>query len=101
MSFVSLMTVYVLMASAQQLPASSWTNPYFFYQYNSPLAMAPQKPSAYQMPGNGKQVSVYDDHSVSNTLGSHIVLLSTCLSELKSKSQYNKTTQIYNSNKFK
>ena len=31
MIFVSLMTAYVLMASAQQLPASSWTNPYFFY----------------------------------------------------------------------
>ncbi len=62
--------------------------PYPYYHYNPPLAMAPQKPSAYQMPGNGKQVSVYDDHSVSNTLGSHIVLLSTCLSELKSKSQW-------------
>ena len=36
---------------------------------------------------NEKQVPVYDDRSVSNTLGSHIVLLSTCLRELKSKSQ--------------
>jgi len=27
--FVSLMTVYVFMASAQQMPANTWTNPYF------------------------------------------------------------------------
>jgi hypothetical protein len=85
MIFVSL--AYVLVASAQQLPASTWNQSLFLLpHYNSPLAMAPPKDlAAYQMPGNEKQVPVYT--TVSNTLGSHIVLLSTCLRELKSKSQ--------------
>ena len=84
------MTVDVLMASAQQpqqLPASGWTNPYFYYHYNAPLATAPQKPSPYQMTGNQNVFSGHDDHSLENTLGSHVVMLSTCLRELKSKSQ--------------
>ena len=84
------MTVYVLMASAQQpqqLQASSWTNPYFFYHYNAPLAMAPQKISPYQMAANQNVFSGHDDQSLENTLGSHVVMLSTCLRELKSKSQ--------------
>jgi hypothetical protein len=87
MLFVSLMMAYVLAASAQQLPASSWTNPYFYYHYNAPLAMAPQKLSPYQMTGNQNVFSNHDDHSFENTLGSHVVMLSTCLRELKSKSQ--------------
>jgi hypothetical protein len=87
MLFVSLMMAYVLAASAQQLPASSWTNPYFYYHYNAPLAMAPQKLSPYQMTGNQNVFSNHDDQSLENTLGSHVVMLSTCLRELKSKSQ--------------
>ena len=88
MIFVSLMMAYVLAASAQQQPASSWTNPYFFYHYNAPLAVAPQKPSPYQMTASNQNVfSSHDDHSLENTLGSHVVMLSTCLRELKSKSQ--------------
>jgi hypothetical protein len=99
MLFVSLMMAYVLAASAQQLPASSWTNPYFFYHYNAPLAMAPQqKPSPYQMTGNQNVFSNHDDHSFENTLGSHVVMLSTCLRELKSIKVFSKTkfvTSIY------
>jgi len=44
MIFVSL--AYVLMASAQQLPASTWDHSLFLLpHYNSPLAMAPGKTS--------------------------------------------------------
>jgi hypothetical protein len=82
MIFVSL-TVYVFCQS----PAATWTNPYFYYHYNAPLAMAPQKISPYQMASNQNVFSGHDDQSLENTLGSHVVMLSTCLRELKSKSQ--------------
>jgi hypothetical protein len=82
MIFVSL-TTYVLMASAQQ--PTTWTNPYFYYHYNAPLALPGQIVSANEMVGDQKQFSGYDDLSVQNTLGSHVVLLTTCLRELISK----------------
>ena len=91
---------YVLVASAQQLPASTWDQSLFLLpHYNSPLAMAPPKDlAAYQMTGNGKQIHDYTSRlrrsHVSNTLGSHIVLLSTCLSELKNKSQNKKQQNL-------
>jgi hypothetical protein len=79
MIFVSL-TAYVLMASA-------WTNPFYYYpNYNTPLALPTQKVSADDKAENQQQLFTnYNDHSMKNTLGSHVVLLTTCLRDLKSK----------------
>ncbi|EFX75551.1 hypothetical protein DAPPUDRAFT_323209 [Daphnia pulex] len=79
--FVSL-TAYGFTSSAQQ--ATTWTNPYFYYHYNTPLESPGQKISANELVGNQKQLSGYDndDHSIENTLSSHVVLLTTCLREL-------------------
>ncbi|EFX75549.1 hypothetical protein DAPPUDRAFT_250255 [Daphnia pulex] len=80
--FVSL-TAYGFTSSAQQ--ATTWTNPYFYYHYNTPLELPTQKEAtANEMVGNQKQLSGYDndDHSIVKTLGSHVVLLTTCLREL-------------------
>jgi hypothetical protein len=64
------MTLYVLVASALQLTASSWTNPYFF----PPLQLTtlgfpnPQKTSPYQMTAAMKNnflfttITVYQTH---------------------------------------
>ena len=83
MIFVSL--AYDLIASAQQLPASTWDQSLFLLPLQLTISHGSREDlAAYQMTGNEKQVPVYDDRSVSNTLGSRIVLLSTCLSELKS-----------------
>jgi hypothetical protein len=81
MIFVSL-TVYVFCQS----PAATWTNPYFYYHYNTPLALpTPQINSAEKVTASNQNVfSGHDDHSMANTLGSHVVMLSTCLRELKS-----------------
>jgi hypothetical protein len=83
MVFVSLAT-YVLMASAQ--PPTSWTNnPYYFFSnINTPPIVAPQKISADEKTGNQKVFTDYDDHSMQSTLGSHVVLITTCLRDLKS-----------------
>jgi hypothetical protein len=72
-------------SSAQQ--ASTWTSPYFYYHYNAPLALPGQKISANEMVGNQKQLYGYDnnDHSIENTLRSHVVILTTCLRELIGK----------------
>ncbi|XP_046640526.1 uncharacterized protein LOC124325995 [Daphnia pulicaria] len=80
MLFVSL-TAYGSTSSAQQ--PTTWTNPYFYYNYNNPLALPTQKASANEMVGNPKQLSAYDDHSIQSTLGSHVVLLTTCLRDLR------------------
>jgi hypothetical protein len=83
MVFVSL-TAFVLMASAQ-LP-TTWTNPYYFYSnINTPPIVAPQKISADETEINSKTFTNYDDHSIQNTLSSHVVLLTACLRDLKSK----------------
>jgi hypothetical protein len=83
MVFVSL-TAFVLMASAQ-LP-TTWTNPYYFYSnINTPPIVAPQKISADETEINSKTFTNYDDHSIKNTLSSHVVLLTACLRDLKSK----------------
>ncbi len=82
MVFVSL-AAYVSMASVQ-LPTI--TNPYYFYSniITSPI-FAPQKISADEKAINSKTFTNYDDHSIQNNLSSHVVLLTTCLRDLKSK----------------
>jgi hypothetical protein len=77
MIFVSL--AYVLVASAQQLPASTWNQSLFLLpHYNSPLAMAPPKDlAAYQMTGNEKEVSNYDNHTIT-VYQTHWDLISSC-----------------------
>jgi hypothetical protein len=82
MIFVSL-TTYVSTSSAEQ--PTTWTSPYFNYHYNNPLTLPTQKASANEMVGNQKVFTNYDDHSIQNTLSSHVVLLTTCLRDLKSK----------------
>jgi hypothetical protein len=78
------LTAYVLMTSAQ-LP-TTWINPYYlFSNINTPLIVAPQKISADETETNSKTFTNYDDHSIQNTLSSHVVLLTTCLRDLKSK----------------
>ncbi len=85
MVFVSL-TAYVLLANAQM--STPWTNPYFFYQYNAPLALPPQKTSTNEMDGHNKHhLSDYGDQIISDSLGAHSLLISTCVRELRSKSQ--------------
>ena len=57
------MTVYGSTSSAQQL--TTWTNPYFYYHYNTPLALPGQIVSTSGMAGDEKQLSDYeDDHSI-------------------------------------
>jgi hypothetical protein len=82
MIFVSF-TTYGLTSSAEQ--PTTWTNPYFYYHYNTPLALPTQKASANEMMSNQRVFTNYDDHSIQNTLNSHVVLLTTCLRDLKSK----------------
>ncbi len=82
MAFFSL-SAYVLMANAQM--STPWTNPYFFYHYNAPLA--PQKTSTDEMNGYNKHLSNYDDQFVSDSLGAHSFLISTCVRELRSMKQ--------------
>jgi hypothetical protein len=80
-SFIVSLTAYVFMVSAQ-IP-TDLNNPFFFYpNYNFPPALPAQKIAANEL--LSKQFSGYDDHSIQNTLGSHVVLLTTCLGELKS-----------------
>ncbi len=77
------MAAYVSMASAQ-LPTI--TNPYYFYSnINTAPIVAPQKISADEKAINSKTFTNYDDQSIQNTLNSHVVLLTTCLRDLKSK----------------
>ena len=84
MVFVSLST-YVLMANAQM--STPWTNPYFYYHYNAPLALPPQKTSTHEMNGNNKHhLSDYGDQIISDSLEAHSLLISTCVRELRSKS---------------
>ena len=84
MVFVSL-SACVWMVVAQM--STPWTNPYFYYHYNAPLALPPQKTSTHEMDGNNKHhLSDYDDQFVSDSLGAHSLLMSTCVSELRSKS---------------
>jgi hypothetical protein len=97
MLFVSL-TAYGSTSSAQQ--PTTWTNPYFYYNYNNPLALPTQKASANEMVGNPKQLSAYDDHSIQSTLGSHVVLLTTCLRDLRSKLK-KRTKLVFNGNSYK
>ncbi|XP_046448793.1 uncharacterized protein LOC124197394 [Daphnia pulex] len=79
--FVSLMADG-LSASDQQ--PTTWTNPYFYYHYNTPLDLPTQKVSTDEKAGNQQQVFTnYNDHSMQNTLGSHVILLTTCLRDLK------------------
>ncbi len=53
--------------------------------YNNPLALpAQQNFSANETVDNQNQFSGHEDESELNTLGSHVVLLTTCLRELKS-----------------
>ncbi|XP_046640038.1 uncharacterized protein LOC124321177 [Daphnia pulicaria] len=81
MIFVSL-TAYGSTSSVQQ--PTDWNNPYFYYHYNTPLALPTQKVSADEKAGNHQQLFTnYNDHSMHNTLGSHVVLLTTCLRDLK------------------
>jgi hypothetical protein len=83
MVFVSL-SAYVLMAVAQM--SNHWTNPYFFYHYNAPLP--PQKTSANEMDGYNKHhLSDYGDQIISDSLGAHSFLISTCVRELRSMEQ--------------
>jgi hypothetical protein len=83
MIFVSL-TASVLMANAQM--SNHWTNPYFFYHYNAPLA--PQKTSTDEMDGHNKHhLSGYGDQIVSDSLEAHSLLISSCVRELRSKLQ--------------
>ena len=81
MVFVSL-TANVLMTDAQM--STPWTNPYFYYHYNAPLP--PQKTSTDEMDGNNKHLSGYGDQLISDSLGAHSLLMSTCVNELRSKS---------------
>ncbi|XP_046447848.1 uncharacterized protein LOC124196719 isoform X1 [Daphnia pulex] len=79
--FVSL-TAYGSTSSAQQ--PTTWTSPYFNYHYNTPLDLPTQKVPADEKAGNPQQLFTnYNDHSMQNTLGSHVVLLTTCLRDLK------------------
>jgi hypothetical protein len=65
-----------------QMP-TPWTNPYFFYHYNAPLP--PQKTSTDEMDGYSKHhLSGYGDQIVSDSLGAHSLLISTCVRELRS-----------------
>ncbi|EFX70891.1 hypothetical protein DAPPUDRAFT_256562 [Daphnia pulex] len=59
------LAAYGSTSSAQQ--PTTWTNPYFFYHYNTPLALPGQMVSAYEMLGDQKQLSGYNDLSVKNT----------------------------------
>jgi hypothetical protein len=45
-----------------------------------------KKTSAYEKDGNNKHFSDYGDQIVSDALGAHSLLMSTCVSELRSKS---------------
>jgi hypothetical protein len=45
-----------------------------------------KKTSAYEKDGNNKHFSDYGDQIVSDALGTHSLLMSTCVSELRSKS---------------
>ncbi len=84
MVFVSL-SAYVLMTDAQM--STPWNNPYFYYHYNAPLALPPQKTSTHEMDGYNKHhLSGYGDQIISDSLGAHSLLISTCVSELRSKS---------------
>ena len=78
MVFVSL-SANVLMATAQM--PTPWTNPYFFYHYNAPLP--PQKTN--EMDVGNKHLSDYGDQLISDSLGAHSLLISTCVKELRSK----------------
>ena len=96
MIFVSL-TAYVLMANAQM--STPWTNPYFFYHYNAPLP--PQKTSTHEMDGNNKHhLSSYGEQIISDSLGAHSLLISTCVRELRSKSQSKHILKLIISSKF-
>ena len=84
MVLVSL-TANVLMTDAQM--STPWNNPYFYYHYNAPLALPPQKTSTHEMDGYNKHhLSGYGDQIISDSLGAHSLLMSTCVSELRSKS---------------
>jgi hypothetical protein len=87
------LTAYGSTSSAQQV--TTWTNPYFYYHYNTPPTptLVPGQKVSSKMLGNQKLISNYNDHSMQNTLGSHVVLLTTCLRDLKSKLK-NKTKQF-------
>jgi hypothetical protein len=88
------------MVNAQQ--PTSWTNPYFYYHYNTQLDLPTQKVLADEKAGNQQQLFTnYNDHSMQNTLGSHVVLLTTCLREMKSKLRQNKKVSNGNSDKLR
>jgi hypothetical protein len=79
MVFVSL-SAYVLVTTGQM--PTPWTNPYFSYHYNAPLP--PQKTN--EMDGYNKHhLSDYGDQIISDSLGAHSFLISTCVRELRSK----------------
>jgi hypothetical protein len=85
-----------------QMP-TPWSNPYFYYHYNAPLALPPQKTPTDEMDGNNKHhLSNYDDQIriVSDSLGAHSLLISTCVRELRSKSQSKHILKLIISSKF-
>jgi hypothetical protein len=99
MVFVCL-TAYGLSSSASAQQPTGWTNPYFYYHYNAQLDLPTQKVSADGKAGNQQQLFTnYNDHSMQNTLGSHVVLLTTCLRDLKCKLRKNKIVSKGNSDK--
>jgi hypothetical protein len=88
------------MVNVQQ--PTSWTNPYFYYHYNTQLDLTTQKVSADEKAGNQQQLFTnFNDHSMQNTLGSHVVLLTTCLRDLKSKLRQKKIFSNGNSDKLR
>ncbi|EFX60624.1 hypothetical protein DAPPUDRAFT_342342 [Daphnia pulex] len=87
------LTDYGSTSSAQQ--PTTWTNPYFYYHYITPLVLPGQMVAANEMTGDHKQFSGHDDLSVQNLLGSHVVLLTACLREFIKNSQfYSTSTQL-------
>ena len=97
MAFLSL-SAYVMMTTAQM--STPWTNPYFYYHYNAPLP--PQKTSANEMDGNNKHhLSGYGEQIISDSLGAHSFLISTCVRELRSKSQSKHILKLIISSKFR
>jgi hypothetical protein len=94
------LAAYILTVNAQK--PTSWTNPYFYYHYNTQLDLPTQKVSADEKAGNQQQLFTnYNDHSMQNTLGSHVVLLTTCLRDLKSKLRQKKIFSNGNSDKLR
>ncbi len=67
----------------------------------TPLDLLTQKVSTGEKTGNQQLFTNYNDHSMQNTLGSHVVLLTTCLRDLKSKLRQNKIVTNGNSDKLR